>query len=190
MLRPLLIRPRYSSSSRRLPSVPSPARSDEPHDVEPVSPQHHRLLTDAPTSRTGASVLTPAPLRTPDPHLPSGAQPFILSTGPLPLAPAPPRARDGLLRSPASLGPRPARPRHPAYRSERRLALGGGSQRPATARGPRRWEATSPTSSLRKTEQRMGRGQSRGRGQGRGREGREGGGGRVREGVSEGGSNS
>lgn len=154
--------------------------------MEPVSQQHLKLLTDAPTSRTGASVLTPAPLRTPDRHLPLGAQPFRLSTGPLPLAPAPPRARDGLLRSLASLGPRPARPRPPAYRSERRLALGGGSQRPATARGPGRWEATSPTSSLRKTEQRMGRGRSRGRG----REGREGGGGREREGVSEGGSNS
>ena len=105
-------------------------------------------------------------------------------TSPLPRTPPPPPAPKCPLRPPPSLSPRPAGPRRPAYRSERRLALGGGSQKPATARGPGHWGATSPTSSLQKTEQRMGRGRSRGRG----REGREGGGGRVSEGESEGGS--
>lgn len=154
--------------------------------MEPLSQQHLRLLSDAPTSRIGTSGshtsassnsrpasarLGPAALQTP-------------IAGPPPLAPPPPRAPNGPLRPPASLSPRPARPRRPAYRSERRLALGGGSQRPATARGPGRWGATSPTFSLQKTEQRTGRGRSRGRG----REGREGGGGRALEGESEGGS--
>lgn len=153
--------------------------------MEPLSQQHLELLSDAPTSRTGASGShTLASSNSQPASAPLGSAAPQTPTGPFPPAPPPPWALDGSLRPPVSLSPRPARPRRPAYRFERRLVLEGGSQRPATARGPGRWEATSPTSSLQKTEQRMGRGRSRGWG----REGREGGGGRVCQGESEGGS--
>lgn len=123
-----------------------------------VSPR--RPGTTSPTTwsprvgNTSGSPWTPPPLGRAPPQtrgrylLLSDPQPLRRPLGPLLRAPASPRARAGPSPAPAPLSPRPARPRRPAYRSERRLALGGGSQKPATARGPGRWAATSPTSSL------------------------------------------
>lgn len=72
--------------------------------------------------------------------------------------------------------PEPSAPARPApgplaYRSEQRLALGGASQRPARARGPGRWGATSPTSSLAGERAANGPGPGPGKG-GEGRRGR------------------
>lgn len=65
---------------------PSPTRSDEPQAVEPLNQQHLKLLSDAPTSRTGASGShTRAPLRTRDRHLVlSGPQHLRLRPAPFP----------------------------------------------------------------------------------------------------------
>lgn len=65
---------------------PSPTRSDEPQDEEPLNQQHLKLLSDAPSSRTGASGShTRAPLRTRDRHLVlSGPQHLRLRPAPFP----------------------------------------------------------------------------------------------------------